>query len=54
VVPFEFSNTPFFFACLMNDIFIHYLDKFFIIFLDDTIIYSKCKEEHENNLRMVL
>jgi hypothetical protein len=38
----------------MNGIFINYLDKFSIVFLDDILIYSKSKEEHEQLLRMVL
>jgi hypothetical protein len=40
--------------CLMNGIFINYLDNFFIVFLDDILVYSKSKEEYENHLRVVL
>jgi hypothetical protein len=40
--------------CLMNGVFIDYLDKLVIVFLDDIIIYSKTKEKHEQHLRMVL
>jgi hypothetical protein len=40
--------------CLMNGIFINYLDKFVIVFLDDILIYSKSEEEHEHHLRLVL
>jgi hypothetical protein len=54
VVPFGLSNAPDLFMCLMNGIFIEYLDKFVIVFLDDILIYSKLKEEHEQHLRMVL
>jgi hypothetical protein len=36
------------------DIFRNYLDKFVIVFLDDILIYSKSKEEHEHHLRLVL
>jgi hypothetical protein len=54
VVPFGLSNAPVVFMCLMNDVFIKYLDKFFFVFLDDIIIYYKSDEEHENHLRMVL
>ena len=38
----------------MNGVFIEYLDKFVIVFLDDILIYSKSEEEHEHHLRMVL
>jgi hypothetical protein len=35
--------------CLMNGVFREYLDKFVIVFLDDILIYSKSKEEHEQH-----
>ena len=38
----------------MNGVFIKYLDKFVIVFLDDILIYSKTKEEHEEHLRLVM
>jgi hypothetical protein len=54
VVLFGLSNAPIVFMCLMNGVFKDYLDKFFIVFLDDILVYSKSKEEHEQHLRMVL
>jgi hypothetical protein len=54
VVPFGLTNAQVVFMCLMNGIFRNYLDKFVIIFLDDILIYSKSKEEHEHHLRLVL
>jgi hypothetical protein len=54
VVPFGLTNAPIVFMCLMNGIFINYLDKFFIVFLDDILFYSKSEEEHEHHLRLVL
>jgi hypothetical protein len=54
MVPFGLSNAPVVFMCLMNGVFREYLDKFVIVFLDDILIYSKSKEEHEHHLRMVL
>jgi hypothetical protein len=38
----------------MNGVFIDYLDKFFIVFLDDILVYCKTEEEHEEHLRMML
>jgi hypothetical protein len=54
VVSFRLTNAPVVFMCLMNDIFRNYLDKFVIVFMDDILIYSKSKEEHEHHLRLVL
>jgi hypothetical protein len=54
VVPFGISNAPKVFMCLMNGVFKEYLNKFVIVFLDDILIYSKSKKEHEQHLRMVL
>jgi hypothetical protein len=54
VVSFGLTNAPVVFMCLVNGVFRDYLDKFFIVFLDDILVYSKTKEEHEKHLRMVL
>jgi hypothetical protein len=54
VVPFQLSNVPVVFMCLMNGVFRNYLDKFVIVFLDDILVYSKTEEEHEKHLGMVL
>ena len=54
VVPFGLSNAPVIFMCLMNGVFREYLYKFVMVFLDDTLVYSKSEEEHEHHLRMVL
>ncbi|WVZ88949.1 hypothetical protein U9M48_035416 [Paspalum notatum var. saurae] len=39
---------------MMNSMFMEYLDKFVVIFIDDILIYSKTEEEHEEHLRLVL
>jgi hypothetical protein len=39
---------------LMNSVFMAELDKFVVIFIDDILVYSKNKEEHEEHLRIVL
>ena len=38
----------------MNNAFHNYLDKFVVVFIDDILIYSKSKEEHEEHLKIVL
>ncbi|GKD18569.1 retrotransposon protein, putative, ty3-gypsy subclass [Tanacetum coccineum] len=42
------------FMDLMNRVFHEYLDKFVIVFIDDILVYSKTREEHEDHLRIVL
>jgi hypothetical protein len=39
---------------LMNNVFMDYLDKFVVVFIDDILIYSKDEEEHAEHLRLVL
>jgi hypothetical protein len=38
----------------MNKVFMEYLDKFIIVFIDDILVYSKDEEEHEEHLHLVL
>ena len=38
----------------MNRIFHDYLDQFVVVFIDDILVYSRNKEEHEKHLRIVL
>ncbi|GJU64761.1 putative reverse transcriptase domain-containing protein [Tanacetum coccineum] len=39
---------------LMNRVCKPYLDKFVIVFIDDILIYSKNKKEHEEHLKAIL
>ncbi|GKD97178.1 putative reverse transcriptase domain-containing protein [Tanacetum coccineum] len=54
VMPFGFTNAPTVFMDLMNRICKPYLDKFVIVFIDDILIYSKNKQEHEKHLKLIL
>nr|GFB23281.1 putative reverse transcriptase domain-containing protein [Tanacetum cinerariifolium] len=54
VMPFSLTNAPAVFMNLMNRVFHEFLDKFVIMFIDDILVFSKSKEEHEDHLRTVV
>ena len=51
---FRLTNSLATFMNLMKRDFEDYLDKFVIVFIDDILIYSRLKEEHEKHLTLVL
>jgi hypothetical protein len=54
VMSFGLANAPAYFMYLMNNVFMDYLDKFVVVFIDDIFIYSQNEQEHEEHLRKVL
>ncbi|GJV08576.1 putative reverse transcriptase domain-containing protein [Tanacetum coccineum] len=54
VMPFGLTNAPAVFMDLMKRVCKPYLDKFVIVFIDDILIYSKAKKEHDEHLKPIL
>jgi hypothetical protein len=54
VMPFGLTNAHAYFMYMMNKVFMEYLDKFVVVFIDDILVFSKNEEEHAEHLRLVL
>jgi hypothetical protein len=54
VMSFKLTNALAYSMYLMNKVFMKYLDKFVMVFIDDILVFSKTEEEHEVHLRLVL
>jgi hypothetical protein len=54
VMSFGLTNTPAHFMYLMNSVFMEELDKFVVVFIDDILVFSTSRKEHEEHLRIVL
>ncbi|GJW04512.1 putative reverse transcriptase domain-containing protein [Tanacetum coccineum] len=54
LMSFGLTNAHAVFMDLMNRVCKPYLDKFVIVFIDDILIYSKSKQEHEEHLKLIL
>lgn len=51
---FGVTNAYYIFMDYINRIFRPYLDNFFVVFIDDILIYSRNHEEHVKHLNVVL
>jgi hypothetical protein len=54
VMSFGLTNAPAHFMYLMNSVFIEELDKFIVVFIDNIVVFSKSRKEHEEHIRIVL
>jgi hypothetical protein len=51
---FGLTNAPAYFMYLINKVFMEYLDKFVLVFINGILVYSRSKEENEDHLHLVL
>jgi hypothetical protein len=54
MMSFGLTNAPIYFMYMMNKVFKEYLDKFFMVFIDDILFSSTSDEGNEEHLRLVL
>jgi hypothetical protein len=54
VMSFGLMNAPAYFMYHMNKVFMEYLDRFIVVFIDNILIFSKMMEEHKEHLSLVL
>ena len=54
VMPFGLKNAPATFMDLINHVFRPFLDRFVMMFIDDILVYSKDREDHDTHLQVVL
>ena len=54
VMPFGLINAPAIFMDLLNHVFRPYVDRFVVVFIDDILVYSKDREDHDTHFQVVL
>jgi hypothetical protein len=54
VMSFGLTNAPPYFLYMMIKVFLEYLNKFVMVFINDILVYSRSEEEHEGHLHLVL
>jgi hypothetical protein len=54
VMSFGLTNALTYFMYLMNKVFMEYMDKFVMVFIDNILVYSRSEEEHKEHLYLIL
>ncbi len=54
VLCFGLTNAPDTFQNIMNDVFKDVIGKFVLVYLDDIVVFSKTKAEHDKHIEIVL
>ena len=54
VMSFGLTNAPVVFMDLLNRVFRPYVDRFVMVFIDNILVYSKDREDHDTHLRVVI
>ena len=54
VMSFGLTNAPAAYMDLMNHVFRPYVEQYVVVFIDDILVYSKDRENHDTHLRIVL
>jgi hypothetical protein len=54
MMSFGLTNSLTYIMDLMNKVFMEYLDKFVIVFINDILVCTKDEKEHAEHLRLVL
>jgi hypothetical protein len=50
VMSLGLTNAPSYFMYLMNKVFMEYMAKFVVVFIDDILVYSETEEDHERSI----
>ena len=50
IMLFGLKNAPTAFMDLMNHVFRLYVDQFIVVFIDDILVYSQDREDHDTHL----
>jgi hypothetical protein len=51
---FGLTNALTYFMYLMNKVFMEYMDKFVMVFIENILVYSRSEEEHEEHPYLIL